>query len=130
MEFDTLHFKFGNVTFKEDIRGTIVKFKLGLDKFLVIYSKKGALRAGEIHNVIQYTFLLKGKIEVITKKQKNVDVHNIYEGSQSIAIPKGIPHYFKFLEDSIMIEIEEENMTTEYYPEYRKLVEKSLIDNH
>ena len=113
-----------------DSRGTILKFRIDSSKFLVIITKKGALRAGETHNIAQQTFLLKGKIEVITKKQKNVDVHNVYEGSQSIAIPKGVPHYFKFLEDSIMIEIEEENMTTEYYSEYRKLVEKSMNDIH
>ena len=113
-----------------DRRGTILKFKIDSNKLLVIITKKGALRAGETHNIAQQTFLLKGKVEVITKKQKNVDVHNIYEGNKNIEIPKGAPHYFKFLEDSIMIEIEEEGMTTEYYPEYRKLVEKSMNDIH
>ena len=121
--------EFGITDVKRDIRGTILKFKVGPCKFLFIYTEKGALRAGEIHNVIQYTFLLQGKIDVIIK-QKNKDVHHIFKGHKKIEIPKGVPHYFKFLEDSIMIESEDENMTTEYYPEYRKLVEKSMNDIH
>ena len=116
---------------KEDSRGTILKFKIGSNKFLVIFTKKGALRAGETHNIDQSTFLIKGKVEVI-QKVENIDLPYTYHdyNHSTLIIPKGVPHYFRFLEDSIMIEIEEEGMTTEYYPEYRKLVEKSMNDIH
>jgi hypothetical protein len=110
---------------KIDPRGIIYKYKVESKKFLLIQTESGSLRAGEIHNVTQYTFLVEGKIELITK-ENNKNVQRIYEGNTKIEIPKGIPHYFRFLEDSIMIENEDENMTTEYYPEYRKIVEESL----
>mgnify|MGYP001595562773 CR=1 FL=1 len=114
---------------KVDTRGTILKYKIGSKKFLLVITEKGALRAGEIHNIDQYTLLLQGIIMVILK-QKNKDMQYVFKGRKKIKIPKGTPHYFRFLEDSIMIENNDENMTTEYYPEYRKLVEKSLIDSH
>ena len=114
---------------KKDSRGTILKFEMDQNKFLVIFTKKGALRAGETHNIIQYAFLIEGRVEVITKKG-NKDIHQICKWFQKIEIPKGIPHYFKFLENSIIIENEDKDMTTKYYPEYRKLVEKSMNDIH
>ena len=121
------------IDIKTDNRGTIFKFKIGQNKFLIVITKGGAMRAGEIHNVNQYTFLLAGAVEVITK-QENKDVHELYfsqfKENKKIEIPKGTPHYFKFLEGSLMIENDDENMTTEYYPEYRKLVEKSMNDIH
>jgi hypothetical protein len=111
--------------FKYDSRGDILKFKIGTKRFLVIFTKKGFLRAGEIHNVAQYTFLVSGKIEVITK-EKNENVKRVYEAIQEIKIAKNTPHYFRFLENSILIESEEKNLITTYYPEYRKIVEESL----
>lgn len=110
---------------KMDNRGAIYKYKMDSKKFLLVHTEKGALRAGETHNVAQYTFVAEGRVEVIVK-QNNKDVSHIFEGGQKMEIPAGTPHYFRFLEDSIMIEVEDENMTTKYYPEYRKLVEVSM----
>ena len=117
---------------KNDIRGTILKFKLGDQKFLVIFTNRGTLRAGELHNIEQHSFLIKGKMEVIMKvNNEDIRVDCVaHNHNAHLVIPKEVPHYFRFLEDSIMIENDDENMTTAYYPEYRKLVEKSLIDSH
>jgi len=119
---------------KTDNRGSLLKFKLGKKKFLIVLTKKGFLRGGETHNMPQRTILAEGKIEVVTKLlianskgiYQNVDITNTYKGVQEFFIPPNTPHYFRFLEDSVIMEYEDENMTREYYPEYRKIVEESM----
>ena len=110
---------------KVDSRGVIYKYKIGSTKFLLVFTEKGALRAGETHNVMQHTFVAEGKVEVIVK-ENNMNVSYIIDGGMAIQIPRGVPHLFRFLEESITVESENEHMTTEYYPEYRKVVEKYL----
>lgn len=110
---------------KTDNRGSLLKFKLDNKNLLIVLTKKGFLRGGELHNMPQHTILIEGKIVVVTKWQ-NRDVTKLYKGLQEFVIPKNIPHYFKFLKDSVIMEYEDENMTREYYPEYRKIVEESM----
>lgn len=110
---------------KEDKRGEISKYLVDGKNILHIYTKEGFLRAGEVHNVKQCSFLVYGEVDVITKIDNN-NYATKYTSMQFITIPQNVPHYFKFLKNSIMIEVQDENMTTEYYPEYRKLVEESM----
>src|SRR4030042_1253391 len=110
---------------KEDNRGEILKYLIDGKTILLIYTKKGFLRAGEVHNVVQHALLLHGEVDVITKID-NKDYVTKYMDMQFIMIPQNVPHYFKFLKNSVMMETQDENMTTTYYPEYRKLVEESM----
>lgn len=105
-----------------DSRGYIAVLKASGAQFNVLFTRKGALRGGDVHPNEQLNYILKGVMRIVTPRK----ARNLTAGDSNF-IPKGVPHYFKALEDCVMIEWWDGPFSCTYYPPYRKMVEASLI---
>lgn len=108
-----------------DKRGESHVNKIGGVEVNVIYSKAGKYRAGDFHAVEQYTLVLKGKLE-ITTRQKNKDVIKKYGRNDFIVITRNIPHLYKSLTDSVIVQWLAGPYKTSYYEPYRKIINQQL----
>lgn len=109
----------------KDFRGEIRRYELHGIKFNVLFTKKGTLRSGDYHPVTQYDLILKGKFE-ITLRQNDKDVVMQKDTNKLIVIPPNVPHLFKSLTDTVMIEWWDGPFEINYYPPYRKLIEEQF----
>lgn len=108
-----------------DFRGEIRRYETFGVKFNVLFTKKEALRSGDYHPVTQYDLILKGKFE-ITLRQDDKDVMVRKGANELIVIPANVPHLFKSLTDTVMIEWWSGPFEVQYYEPYRKLIEKQF----
>ena len=109
----------------KDSRGEIRRFNINGVKFNALFTKKGAFRSGDYHRSAQYDLILKGRFE-IKMRRGNRDVV-IRRGSNSLVkIPPRVPHLFKALSNSVMIEWWDGPFEARYYKPYRKFVDKSI----
>lgn len=111
----------------EDFRGIINRHQLDGFRFNVLTTKKGGLRSGDVHPHPQYDLVLKGEFEV-TMKIDGRDVVKVYGPNEFIVIPPKVPHLFRALTDTVMIEYWEGGglPVVEYYQPYRKLIEEQF----
>ena len=107
----------------KDSRGEIRRFDFGGAKFNVLFTKKGALRSGDVHPMRQFDIILKGKFE-ITMRQGNKNVKITKGANEFVVIPPNTPHLFEALENTVAIEWWDGPFSVEYYEPYRKLVEE------
>ena len=106
-----------------DNRGTILVFSDGEKDYLIIYTKAGYMRGGEIHEGWQQNVILNGIIEWITPDQTST--HNV---SDVIVTTKHIPHMMESVTDSLMVEWREKSLETpvNYHEPYRTLIKKRM----
>ncbi|TAL57745.1 MAG: hypothetical protein EPN86_01435 [Nanoarchaeota archaeon] len=114
-----------NAPFFADLRGEIHRLNVKGVKFNALFTKKGALRSGDYHPVVQYNIVLKGKLQ-ITLRKGNKDVKMIKKPGELIKIPPNTPHLYKFLADSVILEWWGGPFKVKYYQPYRKIIEASL----
>lgn len=114
-----------NTKFFSDRRGEIYITKIKEIEFNLIFTKAGINRAGDYHSAEQYSVILKGGVE-ITLRQNNEDVIKKYGPNELIVIPPNIPHLYKFLVDTVIIEWLAGPYKTQYYEPYRKIIKKQL----
>ncbi len=107
-----------------DSRGEIRRYEIDYTKFNVLTTKAGALRSGDYHPVKQYDLILKGEFE-ITLRQDDKDVVMKKGVNELIVIPPDIPHLFRAISDTVMIEWWEGPFEAKYYKPYRRLVENN-----
>ncbi len=105
-----------------DFRGEIRRYNIKGAKFSIIFTKPGMLRSGDSHPVPQYDLILKGEFE-ITLRKNGKDIVIKKGPNELIVIPPHIPHLFRSLTDTVMIEWWEGPFEAEYYRPYRRLVE-------
>jgi quercetin dioxygenase-like cupin family protein len=105
-----------------DVRGEIRRFDLHGAKFSVLYTKADALRSGDYHSTAQLDLMLKGDMEVWEQRGATV-VKKVYHANELIVIPPNIPHLFKSLTDSVMIELWVGEFDVKYYRPFRDLVD-------
>jgi len=106
----------------EDVRGRIYRLQLEGREYMLLTTKKGFRRGGEMHSTEQRLTVLKGKILLVTPKL----ALRLAEG-QTFTIGCRIPHYLEVLEDSMVLEWKDSGLEDkEYYLPYRKFVEESL----
>ena len=110
---------------KEDLRGGININIIGGMEIAIIHTKAGFYRAGDYHSVVQYSLVLKGEIE-ITLRQNHQDIIKKYRANEFIIIPANIPHLYKSIVDSIMVEWLAGPFKPMYYEPYRKIVKRQL----
>jgi len=111
----------------KDSRGEIRRFEVNGTKFNILITKAGLLRSGDIHPATQYDLILEGIVE-ITMKRGNTDVTVRKGQNDLIAIPSGIPHLFKSITKSVVIEWWDGPFQAEYYKPYRKLIDNQIKD--
>jgi mannose-6-phosphate isomerase-like protein (cupin superfamily) len=109
----------------EDSRGSILQYDICGAKFNVLFTKAGALRSGDLHPVAQFDVVLDGEAE-LTTRLGNRDVVRKLKKNEFASIPPNVPHLFRFLKDTVMIEWWDGPFQAEYYKPYRDLVEKQL----
>lgn len=111
----------------EDERGKIFSMtmeELLYDEVTIFYTNAGYARGGCIHKFNnEYYCVIQGKVEYVTKKG-NLSHHSFLLTGDSGIVPKGTPHYFMAVEDSVIMEwgatIEEKQ---EKHKEFRKIVD-------
>jgi cupin superfamily acireductone dioxygenase involved in methionine salvage len=109
-----------------DKRGTVWSFRINenpLEEFIIQFTKKGCYRGGDIHSKRQYNLLLKGK-GIFYKRIGSKDIQVPISEGQLIIIEGNIPHIFKSLTDSWMIEFHELPRTRKIFEEYRNWIEE------
>lgn len=116
MKKDTL-----DIPFQEDIRGTIHRYNLHWKKINLLFTKAWYYRWWEVHPYVQYVLVLKGSVEFIFRKDA-VDLVQTYWKNEIVKIEAYIPHLFKSLVDSLIMEWRDGDFEVEYYPPYRNLV--------
>ena len=109
----------------EDKRGYIYLVKDLLEdgkEFTFLEVKKGAARGGCLHSQDEYFVVVKGKINYVFG-----DKEEIVSCGESRKIPKGVPHAFIGIEDSIVSEwgiTSEEKGMDKKDPEMRKKIDE------
>lgn len=108
----------------EDQRGEIWKIVTPQKEVFLAFTKKGKARGGDIHRGEQYTFILEGKMRILSKFPDKEKEEIIEEGNLAV-IPPEIPHVFVALEDSVFLEWHECPLPPyskkRFYLPYRKI---------
>lgn len=109
----------------EDFRGKIRRYEVEGVKFNVLFTKEGMYRSGDYHPVVQYDLILSGDFE-ITFRENNKDVVFKKGANEFLRIPPDIPHLFKSLTDTVMIEWWDGPFEAQYYEPYRKFIKEQF----
>ena len=116
--------------FHEDERGTI--WKLILDNntvYNIIETKAGYMRSGDIHPNNQHDLVLKGEVAIMERlpmkyTNDHIDKTYLLKDRDYMIIDKGVPHTFKSITDSIVMEWWDGPFSCEYHKELREFIEK------
>jgi hypothetical protein len=108
-----------------DMRGEIRRYDLHGVQFSLLHTKAGALRSGDYHSRTQYDLLLKGNMEVWCQKGEKIE-KKVYEPNELITILPDVPHLFKSLTDTVMLEWWDGPFDVKYYAPFRKFVEEQF----
>src|SRR5205085_11130043 len=96
-------------------------FSYGKRKINLVEIKRGFARGGHYHEYDSDHVIISGKIEVrlgnLETGKENIQIMSF---PSVIHIPKNIAHIFLALEDSLFMEISDEEYITINYPKYRK----------
>lgn len=114
----------------EDKRGEIYHLVINNIDYWLSFTKKGFGRGGDIHDCEQHNLCLKGefnvKVLLPSDKTREHEIERCLVAGESISIPKELPHIFKALEDSIMLEWHDGKLPPfsekKYYERYRREV--------
>mmetsp|Transcript_18797 Transcript_18797/g.27797 ORF Transcript_18797/g.27797 Transcript_18797/m.27797 type:complete len:217 (+) Transcript_18797:92-742(+) len=105
-----------------DNRGEIHRLKIGGKRVNQLFSKKGMMRSGYIHNCTVDRFLISGKVEVWTLSHDGTE-KNTYTTGELCSIPPYVPQLLNFLEDSVIVEYwDVEDFQSYFYHPYRNVV--------
>ena len=109
-----------------DKRGTMLILNDGEKDYLVIYTKAGYLRGGEIHEGYQQNVVLSGIVEWTTPD--GTTTHSV---SDVISTTKHIPHLMTSLTDSLIVEWREKPLENpvNYYEPYRSIIRKKMEES-
>ena len=88
-----------------DERGEIHNVKVNnAHRINILYTKAGYMRSGDLHPNLQCDFVFAGKVKVWTLEKDGSTKIATYGKHEFISIPRGTPHVFAFVEDTIMAE--------------------------
>lgn len=85
----------------EDHRGVIQDILGPVDAVTHIYTKANAIRGNHVHHkTIQYTWILKGRLLIVTDSPKNGRQRNIYGPGEMAVEEPGVAHAWLAIEDT------------------------------
>lgn len=113
----------------QDARGEIYRLEAGETYVNFMTRKKGTLSSGDYHPYIQYDLILQGEFE-ITLRENDKDVVIQKKTNELITIPPNVPHMFRALTDTVLIEWWDGPFVQNIYEPYRKLVEQNISELH
>ena len=111
----------------EDKRGKILFLSFENKQINILELKKGFSRGGHYHKSPTKHFIIYGKIEyqgknVITGKERK----QIFSSSDIIETPENEAHLLTAVDDSMFLEVFENNYEATLFPEYRRIVDSKL----
>ncbi len=106
----------------EDFRGQIRRYDINGVKFNILFTKAGMYRSGDYHSARQFDVVLHGELE-ITIREGDKDIVFIKKANEKIEIPPNVPHLYKSLTDTVILEWYDGILEPKYYPPYRKFVD-------
>jgi len=110
-----------------DERGSIIFMKKGSKLLNFVEIKTGFSRGGHFHEFHSTHNLISGKVEyhefnTKTNQEKKVN----YEAPFVIDVPPFVAHLLTAIEDTIFIEIFENEYQATDFPKYRKIVKEKI----
>ena len=111
--------------FLSDQRGEMYVNRIKGTEFNILFTRAGAYRGGDYHSGEQYNLILKGRFKIILR-QNNKDITEEHGHNKLIVIPAGIPHLFKAITDTVLIEWKIGSPKSRYYQPYRKIINQRL----
>lgn len=110
-----------------DDRGEIHNIKANDKRINILYTKKGYLRSGDLHPNEQCDFIFSGKVNIWTLQSDGRTKVTYYGAHDFIKIPRGVPHVFEFVEDTVLAEWwEPPGFQAWFYKPYRDIVNKTM----
>ncbi len=110
-----------------DYRGKIIFLSFGNKKINLIEIKKGFSRGGHFHDFHTSHYLVSGKVRY---QETDVDTgrksSRMIDAPAVINVPKKIAHLLTAIEDTLFLESFGKEYSATIFPEYRKIVEKSM----
>lgn len=80
-----------------------------------------------MHPNEQCNFIFSGRVNIWTLSKDGLTNVNTYERHEFAKIPRGVPHVFEFLEDSVIAEWwEPRGFQCWFYRPYREIVDASF----
>eukprot|EP00985_Skeletonema_marinoi_P006125 scaffold2657_cov155-Skeletonema_marinoi.AAC.5 len=111
-----------------DERGEIHNIKANDKRINILYTKNGYLRSGDLHPNEQCDFIFSGKVKIWTLQSDGSTKITDYCAHDFISIPRGVPHVFEFVEDTVMAEWwEPPGFQAWFYKPYRDIVNKKIM---
>ncbi len=111
-----------------DERGEIHNIKANNKRINILYTKKGYLRSGDLHPNEQCDFIFSGKVKIWTLQSDGSTKITSYGAHDFISIPRGVPHVFEFVEDTVMAEWwEPPGFQAWFYKPYRDIVNRKML---
>lgn len=111
----------------QDIRGTILFLSYGDKNINVVETKQGFARGGHYHDYESYHSLISGKIEF---REENIETKKeqikIIVAPATILVSPKTAHLLIALEDSIFVEVFDNNYNAIDYTRYRTIVEDKM----
>lgn len=106
-----------------DNRGEIHRLKIGGKRVNQLYTKKGMMRSGYLHNCTVNRFMISGKVEVWTLSHDGTE-KKTHKTGDTFSIPPYVPQVLNFLDDSVLIEYwdSSEDFQCYFYHPYRHVV--------
>lgn len=110
-----------------DDRGEIHNIKANDKRINILYTRKGYLRSGDLHPNEQCDFIFSGKVKIWTLQSDGRTKITTYGAHDFICIPRGVPHVFEFVEDTVLAEWwEPPGFQAWFYKPYRDIVNETM----
>ena len=106
-----------------DARGSTLVFRYGGKDYLVVFTKKGYFRGGEVHEGYQQNVVLSGIVEWTTTFNTVT-----YTAPDIIVTTKHVPHMMKSVTDSLILEWREKPLENpvNYHKPYRDIIKAKM----
>ena len=112
-----------------DERGFMYLYHYKEKEYKICEIKNQHARGGDIHFLgDQFDVVLYGKIKLLTYVN-GIDQEKILNENELVVIPKGVPHIFIALKNSLLIEWRNGPYEKTFYEPYRKLCEEVKNEN-
>ena len=110
-----------------DERGEIHNIKANNKRINILYTKAGYLRSGDLHPNEQCDFIFSGRVKIWTLQSDGRTKIADHGPHDFIRIPRGVPHVFEFVEDTVLAEWwEPPGYQAWFYKPYRDIVNKKM----
>jgi len=110
-----------------DDRGEIHNVKANDKRINILYTKAGYLRSGDLHPNEQCDFIFSGKVKIWTLQTDGSTKIVTYGPHEFVTIPRGVPHVFEFVEDTVLAEWwEPPGFQAWFYKPYREIVNSKM----